>query len=350
MNLLRIQEFLAIAIIILGFSLLLSVFLSSKRSASISRLTYLVVIISINFLNLLLIRYQIIPPAYNFFGVYAFMYGLLLREYYHQLENKSFTSRSRPITQIIFVAIIASYTILTASSKIKPTLFGFDDLETIPGILFMSISSVEGMLRFYRKRKDLPLVVLLFGSSCLLSLLVIFEFLLDFGQARTFYNIITSLIFLITYSLINTLIIHGLMASKSNQLVTPLKYVTSPLNEDNLLIIAERIKTHVIDNESYLNSNYSLDQLSSEVGISKPKISQALNEHFEKSFFEFVNELRIESAIDMMQSDLDAQLSIKEIMYSTGFTSKSTFNKYFKSATGYTPSAYQHLNRGNRFE
>jgi AraC-like DNA-binding protein len=64
-----------------------------------------------------------------------------------------------------------------------------------------------------------------------------------------------------------------------------------------------------------------------------------LNEHLNKSFTDFINELRIEVSKEYLVTK--GNLTIESIGYESGFNSKSTFFKAFKKFTGITPLQYQ---------
>jgi len=45
-------------------------------------------------------------------------------------------------------------------------------------------------------------------------------------------------------------------------------------------------------------------------------------------------------ALDLINTN-QGKLKIESLAYSCGFNSKTSFNKYFKEKTGFTPSEYQ---------
>ena len=58
-----------------------------------------------------------------------------------------------------------------------------------------------------------------------------------------------------------------------------------------------------------------------------------------KSFYVLVSEYRINYAKEILKEDNN--ITIESLAYECGFNSKSTFNKYFKEQTGYSPSEYR---------
>jgi len=90
----------------------------------------------------------------------------------------------------------------------------------------------------------------------------------------------------------------------------------------------------------YLEAGVSLEVLSEKCRIPKHHLTQLLNEKFEKNFYTFINEYRINEAIEKLKNP-DIEVSILSLAYDCGFNSKSSFNSYFKKVTNLTPSAYR---------
>ena len=90
----------------------------------------------------------------------------------------------------------------------------------------------------------------------------------------------------------------------------------------------------------YLDPDLSLEILASRMKMSRHHLTQLLNEKLEKNFYSFINEYRIEEAIDRL-NDPSLQVNILSLAFDCGFNSKSSFNNYFKKITGTTPTAYR---------
>ncbi|MDX1629012.1 MAG: helix-turn-helix domain-containing protein, partial [Fulvivirga sp.] len=65
-----------------------------------------------------------------------------------------------------------------------------------------------------------------------------------------------------------------------------------------------------------------------------------INGSLKQNFYEYINSWRIAHAKRLMASD-DDQLTILEILYQSGFNSKSSFNAFFKKSEGLTPTQYR---------
>lgn len=106
--------------------------------------------------------------------------------------------------------------------------------------------------------------------------------------------------------------------------------------------IWNKLQSYLKSTEAYTDTELSLEKLSIGIGVSKYHISETLNNYASKSFYQYINELRIQRVTDQMQSLTDKGLpvNILALAYDSGFKAKSSFNQYFKKITGDTPTAY----------
>jgi AraC-like DNA-binding protein len=121
------------------------------------------------------------------------------------------------------------------------------------------------------------------------------------------------------------------------QLLSPKeKYKSSPLRENQSILLAEQIKKHVESHESFLKADLRLPQLARDLNLSPQQLSQAINQGFETSFSDWINRYRIAYACGLLEKGLSA----KEAGYQAGFKSMSTFYEAFKTEKGMTPKGY----------
>jgi AraC-like DNA-binding protein len=108
-----------------------------------------------------------------------------------------------------------------------------------------------------------------------------------------------------------------------------------------LLEIAERVKETMKDEEFFRNENVSIKELSENIGFQPYLVSQAINTVMGKTFFELINEERVNLARRLLMDEKYNHLSLVGIGFESGFNSKTTFNTTFKKYTGMTPSEYK---------
>lgn len=89
----------------------------------------------------------------------------------------------------------------------------------------------------------------------------------------------------------------------------------------------------------FMDARYSLDELCSQLDVPRKSISYVLNEVMEKNFYGFINELRVQEAIKLMEHE-GQRFTIEAIARQVGFNSKSSFYACFRKYTGVTPTEY----------
>jgi AraC-like DNA-binding protein len=90
----------------------------------------------------------------------------------------------------------------------------------------------------------------------------------------------------------------------------------------------------------YKKSDLSINDLASRLGVHPNNLSQTINQKEKKNFYDFVNTYRFEEFKRLISLQKNQQYTLLSLAYDCGFSSKSSFNRYFKKATGQTPSEY----------
>lgn len=116
-------------------------------------------------------------------------------------------------------------------------------------------------------------------------------------------------------------------------------YTNSSLSEDLAIAYVERIKDYFKEDQSFLNRDISVELISKELDIPKYHFSQLFNVYLGKNFYTFIANRRIEYALKRLDEE-KGKLKIESLAHQCGFNSKTSFNRYFKQITGYTPLAY----------
>ncbi|MGA6119396.1 AraC family transcriptional regulator [Sphingobacterium anhuiense] len=92
----------------------------------------------------------------------------------------------------------------------------------------------------------------------------------------------------------------------------------------------------------YVLTNYSreisLEEIAVEMNLSKNAFCRYFKTQTQKTFVQFVNEVRIMQACKLI---VENQLSIHRVAYDCGFNSLSNFNRVFKTIKNQTPSEFK---------
>ncbi len=89
----------------------------------------------------------------------------------------------------------------------------------------------------------------------------------------------------------------------------------------------------------------SLAKLAALLGVSSHQLSELLNLHLGSSFYDYLNELRYQEALQMLDSQGTPTLTVADIAYRAGFNNRNSFYKVFKDKTGLAPAEYRKSRR-----
>ncbi len=100
----------------------------------------------------------------------------------------------------------------------------------------------------------------------------------------------------------------------------------------------EAVKQGVHALSLHLDPDLNLQRLARKVGVPSKRVSAAVNAVEGVNVSQWINRLRIEHALTELR---DPDRLILDVIYSSGFNTKSSFHREFKRVTGQTPSAWR---------
>lgn len=129
-------------------------------------------------------------------------------------------------------------------------------------------------------------------------------------------------------------LLHELSQSNEFDYITSIGYRnTHKLSETERM---HKVLDHVMKNYS---SNITLNSVADIANMTIPAFCRYFKKRTNKTFSEFVAEIRIGNACKALSDHED--FKIVEICYANGFNSLSNFNRVFKEVKGCTPSEYK---------
>ena len=91
--------------------------------------------------------------------------------------------------------------------------------------------------------------------------------------------------------------------------------------------------------QDHIDTNLTLKEISKNLELNPSYLSREFSKYFEDmSFGDYIQQQRIEKAKELMN---DANYSLTEIAYLTGFSDQSHFTRIFNKITGENPSTYR---------
>ena len=118
------------------------------------------------------------------------------------------------------------------------------------------------------------------------------------------------------------------------------KYARSGLKTSQSDDLFSRLKILMEEQEFYKQNDLSNALLAETLDVHVNTLSQVINERTNHNFYDFVNGYRVAEFKRLLDDPKNHNLTLLALAYECGFNSKSSFNRYFKKATGQTPSQY----------
>lgn len=115
----------------------------------------------------------------------------------------------------------------------------------------------------------------------------------------------------------------------------------------NEYILYKNILYLLEEDKIFLQPDMSLGILADKLKTNITYVSQIFNTRFGNNFNNVINHYRVEYCKEYICNNTDKVLVIKELCFSAGFSSQSTFFNAFKTEVGFTPLQYYKLAQGH---
>ena len=142
--------------------------------------------------------------------------------------------------------------------------------------------------------------------------------------------------------IINIILIYvGLHFGSVFRITRVLRNYGAELTDEDMNQYLENLKVYMNFEKPYLNPDITLELIAEAVNIKPRILSRIINGKLNKNFKEFVNEYRLEESIAQLKNNKYQAKTILEILYDSGFNSKSTFYNLFEKYTGQSPVQFR---------
>jgi AraC-like DNA-binding protein len=121
------------------------------------------------------------------------------------------------------------------------------------------------------------------------------------------------------------------------------KYEKTSLSKAMKETYKNKLLQYMENQKLYLDSTLCINELAEKVSIPPHHLSQVINTCFNQNFYDFINSFRINESKRLLSEQDSVKKTVLEILYATGFNSKSVFNTAFKKHTGMTPTQFKKL-------
>ena len=121
------------------------------------------------------------------------------------------------------------------------------------------------------------------------------------------------------------------------------KYSKVNLPDETRFEYAKKLEAFMLEQQAFRDDDISVASVSEELNIPPHHLSITINIEFDQNFYNYVNSHRIRYAEQLLKDPKNDKESILMVASLSGFQSKSSFNKAFKTLIDMTPTEYRKL-------
>lgn len=144
------------------------------------------------------------------------------------------------------------------------------------------------------------------------------------------------------YTLLNKDLVISYSTSQIIENDNPEEYRES-ITVDNLYF--QKLDLLCKEHHIYTDCTLNREKIAEKLGISAGYVSQIVNTVTGDNFANYINQYRVEAVKEMISNSEYENYNLLTMGLESGFTSKTTFYKAFKKATGQTPNEYRNSNK-----
>lgn len=207
--------------------------------------------------------------------------------------------------------------------------------------LGLSIRLMNAYKLAYRDKLQSKLKYLILIISSILITIGVWSFgfvMSAFYNNPSYYDIIWIIIpcvtFLVAYCVISD--------PEVLRIIVPKKENVQKVKSEHVEEVKLKLEQMMVCVRLYEEPKLRLNELAIKLDISPNQMSWLLNEVYDMTFYDFLNEYRINAFIEKLNRNEHESKTLLALAYEVGFNSKTTFNKSFKKVTSCTPRDYLH--------
>jgi AraC-like DNA-binding protein len=129
---------------------------------------------------------------------------------------------------------------------------------------------------------------------------------------------------------------------KPNQIADfpKIKYEKSGLGKEQAKRIYEQLVGYMKDQKIFTDTELTLAALAKNLDVHPNHLSQVINSHEGKSFYDYINFHRVDEFKRLAPLPDNRNYTLLSLAYECGFNSKTSFNRNFKKVTGFSPTEW----------
>jgi len=149
----------------------------------------------------------------------------------------------------------------------------------------------------------------------------------------------------ILFSIIPHLILISILANNNIgdytiELTEDEKQKSTNSKDENLETLKSELLYFMLNQKPYLNQNLNLQGLANLINWNRSDLSIIINKGFEKNFYDFINEYRLNLVIEKLHNGEYKNYSLDYIVSESGFKNYTSFYRIFKRNKQESPNSY----------
>ena len=118
------------------------------------------------------------------------------------------------------------------------------------------------------------------------------------------------------------------------------KYKSVKVSPDECKRLTEKLEAVMHKDKPYMHPDLKIADLAAAIGISAHTLSYLFNQYLERNYYDYINDYRIAEFKRLANADEYSKYTLSALAELCGFSSRASFFRYFKKATGITPNEY----------
>lgn len=118
------------------------------------------------------------------------------------------------------------------------------------------------------------------------------------------------------------------------------KYKSVKVSPEECKRLARKLETIMHRDKLYMHPDLKVADLAAAIGISAHTLSYLFNQYLERNYYDYINDYRIAEFKRLVNTDEYSKYTLSALAELCGFSSRASFFRYFKKATGITPNEY----------
>lgn len=137
-----------------------------------------------------------------------------------------------------------------------------------------------------------------------------------------------------------TVTVSSVGGAEQKAAVTEEKYKTSKISPEECERLTGKLDSVMLHEKAYTNPDLKIADLAAMIGASAHTLSYLFNQHLNRNYYDYINDYRIAEFKRLIAEDEYSKYTLGALAELCGFSSRASFFRYFKKATGITPNEY----------